>query len=254
MTDTEQTSTALARRPLTQSDWQMIQAVSPAAAASKFFASVLKPEQAAMIMLKGHELGLPLSASFEYIHIIENKPSLSPMGALAILRRSGELEHISVIEIDQPAGAMVTMKRRSTGEEFTITWTVEDARLAGLVDPSKPKSGWNRYPKNLCRWRAIGFCADFLFPDLLGGLKRSDELGAEVTESGEVIDAQWTPMAISQEAPAAAPAPVAVGPTLDELLAQYGADAVMAAAGGGIPSTNKELADVAATLAKAVPA
>lgn len=244
MTDTEQTSAALATRsvrPLTANDWQMIQAVSPAAAAARYFAGVLKPEQAAMIMLKGFELGLPLSASFEFIPIVEGKPSLSPRGALAIVRRSGELERETITEVD--GSCTVSMKRRN-GAEYSLTWTLADATKAGLI---KPLSGWSKYPANMLRWRCVGFVLDYLFPDVIGGLKRADELGADLTENGDVIEANWQPMAVSQPV-VAPPAAVVTGPTLDELVGQYGADRVMAAAGGGIPGTAEELATVAATL------
>jgi hypothetical protein len=33
----------------------------------------------------------------------------------------------------------------------------------------------------MLRWRAIGFCADVVFPLLIGGMKRADELGAGIT-------------------------------------------------------------------------
>lgn len=246
MTDTEPTALATRpARPLTQTDWQMIQAVSPAAAASKFFAGVMKPEQAAMIMLKGHELGLPLSASFELIHIVEGRPSLSPRGALAIVRRSGELESESIAEVD--GSCTVYMKRRG-GAEYSLTWTIADATTAGVI---KPLSGWSKYPANMLRWRCVGFVLDYLFPDVIGGLKRADELGADLTENGDVVDAQWSPMGVSQEVPAA-PAPAVPTVTLDQLLTQYGADAVVAAAGGGIPATDQGLADVAKKLAEGV--
>lgn len=253
--------TPLARKEparLTRDEWAMIEAIAPALSGARFYAGILKPEQAAVVCLKGYELGLPLAASFEYIHVIEGRPSLSPMGALAILRRSGDLESIEIAETDAPiVGCTVTMQRRG-GERYSVTWTVRDAEQAELV---KPKSNWAKYPKNMCRWRAIGYCADYLFPDVLGGLKRADELGAEITPDGQVIEAEWAPSPDRSSPPSPAepaanatppPAPehAAVVPTLDELVNRYGADRVMIAAGGTIPGTDEEVTLAAGRLAE----
>lgn len=237
---------ALAARPLTPNDWQMIQSVAPAMAAARYFAGVLKPDQAAAIMLKGFELGLPLAASFELIHVIEGKPSLSPRGAMAIVRASGLLESESIVETS--GSCTVTMKRRG-GPEYSLTWTLDDAQTADLI---KPKSGWAKYPANMLRWRCVGYVIDWLFSDVTGGLKRADELGAEITPDGDVEAAEWSQVA----APAASVPdytdaelrPVTPTVTLDDLLAKYTAEDIMVAFGGGIPATAEDLAVVAAIL------
>lgn len=223
---------------LTPDVFQMVQQVAPVMHQSRFF-GVSNAEQAAAVMLKGFELGLPLAASFEFIHIVEGKPSLSPRGALALILGSGRLAGITIEDL--PNGCRVWMKR-DNGVEFTCTWTLDDARRAGLL---KPGSGWEKYPANMCRWRAIGYCADVVFPDLLGGLKRADEFGATVDHAGNIIDGQWTEGAATPVAPIAAPP----APTLDALVAQHGAEAVMRAAEGVIPGTDDELRRVAAALA-----
>ena len=83
---------------------------------------------------------------------------------------------------------------------------------------------------------------DVLFPDVIGGLKRADELGAAVNEDGEIVEGEWA-------AVAAEPAPARNGhATLDDLVSQFGADAVMEAAGGTIPGTTEEVAKAAAAL------
>lgn len=232
---------ALAVRPVTLDDWRTIEAIAPTMHQSRLF-GVSTPQQAAAIMLKGLELGLGLAASFELIHIIEGKPSLSPRGALALIHRSGELADMKVTE--QSNSCIVTMKRRS-GFEYAVTWTMQDATRAGVV---KPGGGWSTYPANMLRWRAIGFCADVVFPDVLGGLKRSDELGADLDEQGNVVEGQL--VTTSEPAmPEIAPTPAVT--TLDDLVQQFGAEAVMTAAGGRIPATLNDVATVASVLVEA---
>ena len=176
--------TALTTKKTTTLDvWQTILSIAPVAVASRMFG--VTEQQAAIVMLKGHELGLGLTASFEFIHVIDNKPSLSPKGALALIQGSGELDEITIEgftdDDGEPLGCTVMM-RRTNGFEHMITFTMADAHRAGLV---KSKGGWEKYPANMLRWRAVGYCADVVFPDITGGMYRPEELGAIVNEEGE---------------------------------------------------------------------
>lgn len=142
-----------------------------------------------MIMAKGFELGMPITAAFELIQVIQGKPTLSPRGALALVLASGLLEDMNIN--DEAHSCTVTMKRKG-GPGYTLKWTLEDAKKAGIV---KPDSAWSSYESNMLRWRAIGFVIDVLFSDVTGGLKRADEFGATINSEGivvEVIDADRT--------------------------------------------------------------
>lgn len=233
---------ALATRPtLTPNQWQMIEAIAPAMHKSHLF-GVTGPDQAAAIMLKGYELGLTLTASFEFVAVIKGKPALVPRGALALIQQSNELAELEVEDLTNdkgPVACRVRMKRMN-GFEYEITFSIEDAKRAGLV---KPDSGWEKYPANMLRWRAIGFCADVVFPDVIGGMKRADELGADISEDGDVLDGQWR---VSEPAPTDEPESPMV--TLDALVEQWGADAVLVANDGKIPATDQECVAVLAKL------
>jgi hypothetical protein len=218
----------------------MISAVAPAMHGARLF-DVGNAQQAAAIMLKGYELGLSLTASFEFIQVIQNKPTLSPRGMLALIQTSPENAGIEIVETKDDKGApyscSVTMKRRN-GFEYTATFTMDDARRAGLI---KAGGGWEMYPANMLRWRAIGFCADVVFPDLIGGMKRSDELGANISPSGDVIEGTWS---VAPVQPASTPQPKAA-PALDPLAdlgARFGVDVVLAACDGNVPTTHEGIA------------
>lgn len=236
-------STALTVRNITPGIWEMIDKIAPTMHQSRLF-GVTAPQQAAAIMLKGYELGLGLAASFELIQVIQGKPTLSPRGALALIHQSGQLAGMKIE--DREHACSVWMKR-SNGFEYVLTYTLEDARRAGLV---KDDSGWAKYESNMLRWRAIGFVADVVFPDVLGGMKRADEFGAIVDTDGNVIEGSWAEVS-SVSATPVAEAPAArtpTTPTLDDLVQQYGAEAVMVAAEGRIPATAEEIAAVATKL------
>ncbi len=240
--------TGLAIRQLTPSQWEMISAIAPAMYKSRFYA-VTSPEQAQAIMLKGFELGLPLAASLEFIAIILGKPSLSPRGALAIIQSSGLIE-VKITRLTDGKGNYTGhecwMKRKASGFEYTARFTLEDAKRADLV---KPGSGWEKYPENMCLWRSSGFAADVVCPDLIGGLKRADELGANIDLDGNVIEGEWVPIApapVMVVAPSVTPIIALL--TLDSLVETYGAEAVIAAAEGKIPGTEEEVQAVAEKL------
>lgn len=171
---------------LTPSVWQMIMEVAPAMHAARYF-GVSSPEQAAAIMLKGYELGLSLTASFEFIDDILGHVGLKPRGMLALIHASPLCQSVEVVDQVDAQGApwacTVTMER-TNGFKYSVTVTMDDARRAGLI---KPGSGWEKWPANMLRWRATGFCADVAFPDVGGGMKRTDELGADLTQDGDTI-------------------------------------------------------------------
>lgn len=249
----DQTSLAI-RQPITPTLWQMIEAIAPTIHASRLF-GVASKDQAAVIMLKGAELKIGLAASFEFIQVIQGKPTLSPRGALALIHQSGQLAGMKIT--DEPGRCTVWMKR-TNGFEYQITWATEDAQKAGLVTKAgttktdgtvREAGNWEKYQANMLRWRAVGFCADVVFPDVIGGMKRADEFGAIVNEAGDVVEGQWS---VSEPTtpvthPTEHPAPTVV--TLGDLIAQYSAENIMAANNGTIPGTDDEVARVAERLA-----
>jgi len=237
-------------RPLTPDTWAMIQNISPTIHQSRLF-GVASPEQAAAIILKGHELGLGLTASFEFVQVVLGKPALSPRGALALILNSPLCDGLKIDDLTDgkgsPTGCRVWMKR-TNGFEHTVTWTMEDAKRAGLI---KPDSGWSSYPANMLKWRAVGFCADVVFPDVIGGMKRADEYGADLTPDGDIIEGDWAvrPTEATAAPPASEmPADVSGAVSLTDLVSRFGAQAVMNANGGKIPATDDELCAVAAAL------
>lgn len=243
-------TTELAVRELTPNVIAMAMQLAPTFKDSRLF-GVATEAQAAAIALKGYELGLTLTAAFEFIHVIDSKPTLSPRGALALILNSPLLDGLEIKDENDTNGApyacTVSMKRKN-GFSYTARYTMDDAKRAGLV---KAGSGWEKYPANMLRARTIGFAADVVFPDVLGGLKRADELGAEIDPAGNVVDATWTPVtsAPAQTITVAAPMNTApAAPTLQDLVNQFGPERVMEANGGKIPATDDEVAAVAAAL------
>ena len=115
--------------PVTKETWEVIKEIAPVAFTSRMFG--VTEHQAMMVMLKGHELGLGLASAFEFVHVIDSKPSISPKGALALIHQSGELAHLEIHDLTDkngnPTRCKVTMKRRN-GFEYTVEFSMADAQ------------------------------------------------------------------------------------------------------------------------------
>lgn len=238
-----------AQREVTPSIWQMINDMAPVMYECRLF-GVSSKAAAAAIMLKGYELGLGITASFEFIQVIEGKPTLAPRGALALLHTNPLIECIEVTRLVGENDAFLGYEcfmRRKNGFEHTSRFTLAEAQQAGLV---KPQSAWQKYPQNMCMWRAIGFCADVVAPDVTAGMtalmKMPEAFGVALTEGGDVIEGNFTPAPVTTSATATAANAVPMPPsspaiTLDLLLTKWTAEQILVAGEGKLPETEEEL-------------
>lgn len=243
---------ALAPQPeLTPGKWGMIRSIAEAAYRARMFRGASSPEAAAIVMLKGFELGIGLTASFEFIQPIQGKFELIPRGALALMHQSPEIEDIKInrVERDGTFYGFECYIKRTNGFEYTASFSMEDAERAGLV---KPDSGYTKYPENMCMWRAVGFAADVAAPDITSGMtaimKTPEHYGVEIDQEGNVIDVE------AQEVQEIKALPETV--TVKSLIDTYGPEAVMAAiqeTGGQMPSTADEIQKVAETISDRTP-
>ena len=239
-------------QPLTPAVWQMILGVAETVHKARIFGTGSEAEAAA-IMLKGHELGLPLTASFEFIYAItvggKTRASLSPRGHLALIQQSplcAKLEIEDIVDDQGNPWACRVYMERTNGFSYSVTVTMDDARQAKVV---KPGSGWENWPANMLRWRAAGFCADVVFGDLGGGMKRTDELATVVNQEGEPVQADpWN--VVSMSTPPGPPEPrIDMGFLVDN----WGVDLVLEVNGGKVPSDQDEIKTLLETLQEQYP-
>jgi len=239
------------RHDLTPAIWGMIKEMAPVMHQSRLF-GVASQEQAAAIMLKGFELGLPVTTSFEFINVIDGKPTLSPRGALALINSKGILDEYKLERMTDEGGAFAgyacTMKRGKT--VFTARFTLEDAKRAQLTEGSPTSNGkrgygnWEKYPENMCMWRAIGFASDVVCPDITGGmttfLKAPETFpNVEVDDAGNFVNVvEKAPIVKGIEAPKPKV-------TLNDLVEKYGPEKIMEVNNGMIPASQDEVLNVA---------
>ena len=143
----------------------------------------------------GRALGIPDITALRSIHIIDGKATYSAELMVMLVRRQG---HSITGEVAAGA-ATVVGTRKDNGDTMTVTWTLEMAERAGLLN----KQNWRKYPESMLWARAASQLCRMLFADCFaGGTYTPEEIGAEFTDSvGEPEAAEvrgGNPVAVSQ--------------------------------------------------------
>ncbi len=133
--------------------------------------------------LAGRAYGWDVMTSMRQFHVIEGTASLRPESMLGLVRQAG---HSVTVEV-HPDGAVAHGTRADTGDEHSASFTMADADAAGLAG----KKNWKQYQDAMLTWRAVAKLCRVLFPDVvLGAGYVPEELGADVDETGEVIEVE----------------------------------------------------------------
>ena len=149
-----------------------------------------KPEELMACWMTGMSYGWDLMRSLRSFHSIKGKATMAPEAMLSLIREHG---HTVTFEYEgEPALAcLATGVRRDTGQTVTERFSMADAKAAGITTTYSGKPGaWQKYPKNMMRWRAMSNLASNLFTDVIMGASYvPEELGAEVDSQGVPITA-----------------------------------------------------------------
>lgn len=141
-----------------------------------------KPGNCLVAMMMGHELGLPYLQALQNIAVINGRPSIWGDLALAIVQNKGILE--SFKERD-PSEALklqegrCTILRKGSKEPYTVNFTVQDAKTAGLWGKQGP---WTTAPGRMLQMRARAFALRDTCSDILKGLSIAEEAQDFVVE------------------------------------------------------------------------
>jgi len=140
------------------------------AAQSGFYGAKNK-EQALMLMIAGKDLGLSYAQALRAFHIIEGRPSLSADGMVAVcLNHPDKCEYFITVESTDTI-AIVETKRRGHPKPQRMSFSLEDAKRAGLFG----RGNWAKYPAAMLRARAKSSLARDVYADLLLGIYDPDE-------------------------------------------------------------------------------
>lgn len=141
-----------------------------------------KPGNVLVAIQLGSELGLSPMRSLRSIAVINGRGTLWGDDLLAMVLASPVCEYVH--EGDSTDKAGVCRTKRKGCEEQTSTFTLEDAKRAGLLGKQGP---WQTNTSRMLKLRARGFGLRDTFADVLAGLVSAEEaldLPAIETESG----------------------------------------------------------------------
>lgn len=192
------TTTALAVRAATNID--EIQQVARLLAMSGYFEAKGNSEQAiaqiATKVLAGREMGYGDFASVQGIHIIQGRPAMSANLMAAAVKASARYDY-RVRQMDDSV-VKIEFFERVGGKVESLgvsTFTAEDARKAGTQNMAK-------FGRNMMFARAMSNGVRWYCPDVFFGnsIYTPEELGAQVDDAGNVVDATYR---VAAGAPAA---------------------------------------------------
>lgn len=160
-----------------------------------------RKENVAIVLMLGHEIGVPGVAALQNIFIVNNRPAIYGDLATALVRRSGLVEKLSYsFEGSGPTLKCTAVgQRKGDKETHTVVYSWADAVLAGHTG----RDTYIKNPKDMIMWKTLHRLFKFLWPDVLKGLVIR-EIAAEEIQEAEVVPQ------VVVEAPA--PTPVASMP------------------------------------------
>ena len=118
-----------------------------------------RPDAMLAVMVYGAELRLPPMTALRGIFIIEGTPTCSAKLMRALILRAG---HRLEIREATPERAVLYGERADGQGSSLVTWTLDDAKTAGLLG----KDVWKRYPRQMLKARATSELARDIFPDI----------------------------------------------------------------------------------------
>lgn len=131
-----------------------------------------KPQDITLVCMRGREMGLTTMMSLQNLHAIYGKVGLSADLMRALCQAHPECEGFEVVEAS-PEKASVQVKKKGWTSTAIVTFTIEDAKRAGLV---KPGGNWQSWPEDMCVARATSRAARRYFPAVVAGLYSVEEL------------------------------------------------------------------------------
>lgn len=167
-------------------EMQVFQTIAKHAVDSKLYNHFGGQPAIMMTLLAARELGIsPMLALNGGINNIQGKLEISARMMNALMRRAG----IRIEVIETTDEKCVIKGTRGSGDTATASYTLEDAKKAGLV---KPSGGWVKNPKDMCFARAISRLARQIAPDIIGGCYVEGEIKA--LEAEKPIDLPTEPV------------------------------------------------------------
>lgn len=140
---------------------------------SRMFGNFPTPEAVLAIILAGRAHGLGAVQSLQGFHNVDGKPSPSAQLIIGLCKRHPSCKYFTLIESTSTSATYETW-REGDPQPTRLTYTIEQAKLAGLLD--RKGGTWLRHPDPLLRARCGSSLGKVVYPDIVGGLLTPDEM------------------------------------------------------------------------------
>lgn len=209
----------------TEVDWNFMVKWGQQAVKTRMLpSSISTPEAAAIIVLKGRELGLSFMTSIAHIHVINGKPSMSAELIQGLARKNLPGLVINIIESDDKVAKIEFIRPEKGAKPYVQTFTMDQAVAAKLT----AKDVWKQYPAAMLWSRAVTAGLRKVCPEALMGVSyTAEELGANVDVEGNIIETTSRQMIEpvkepkeqrpNFESPYPQPEPIVLRPTKEQL-------------------------------------
>lgn len=135
------------------------------------------PPAVAAAILAGRELGIGPMTSLRHVQLVKGVPTLSAEYKRARVLGAGH--EFDVLELTTQRCKVSGRRRGSNKPPLEVAFSMDDARTAGLLNPSRSgKPGaWQTRPRRMLFARAGSELCDFLFADVVNGLPTAELIG-----------------------------------------------------------------------------
>jgi len=154
---------------------------------SQLYQGHKSPMSVMVAILKGMDVGFTPTQALEEVYVVKGKPSFSVKAILALIRRSNIVDptvgvQISITGEGDGMVASITSKRRDEPAAVTDTFSMKDAKRAGMTSDV-----WRKYPQRMLRWKVIALHADMQYPDVTVG-NAAKEIIEDLPQNGATIN------------------------------------------------------------------
>lgn len=148
---------------------------------SRLYTRFQNPEAIMAVIIRGREMGYGALTALDCFHVIEGKPS--PIAHLLIARAKADPDcaYFTCIETTKERATWETVNKRNPSRVLTHSYTIEEAKEAGLVKPGRSgePNQWMKRPADMLRKTAGVQLARMEYPEAALGLYAAEELSSD---------------------------------------------------------------------------
>ncbi len=163
---------------------------------SQLFPNAKNSYGAYAIVQYGSELEIPPMTALQTMSIISGKICMAAQMMLTLALKRG-VEYKITVDSDKE---VVVIFSRKGFEPYISSFSIEEAKRAGIF---KAQGGWEKWPRDMCFWRAVTRGLRRIAPDVILGLYAIEEIKdapplnepveAEVVDNGKKEEKKETP-------------------------------------------------------------